>query len=271
MAITIIGIPLALANLKLIPVSLFPLGKEIVPSDPGCFARDVDRPSACPRSGHSRPIGRRARRRARCWIRYGRIATDLRVSLTDRCNLRCTYCMPAEGLDWLPGEELLRPDELARLMRIAVTRLGITNVRFTGGEPLVSRTPRGRHRGGRRRCSRGPETAMTTNGIGLARRAAGLKAAGLGPGQRLAGHRRRRALRPHHPSRPARTTCWTGLAAATAAGLAPVKVNAVLDPVTGLDDAVALLRFCLRARLSAAHHRADAAGRRPPVATRPDH
>jgi GTP 3',8-cyclase len=60
---------------------------------------------------------------------FGRIARDLRVSLTDRCNLRCTYCMPAEGLDWLPGEQLLRPDELARLLRIAVTRLGITSVR----------------------------------------------------------------------------------------------------------------------------------------------
>ena len=55
---------------------------------------------------------------------YGRAATDLRVSLTDRCNLRCRYCMPAAGLDWLPGGQLLRPDELARLMHIAITRLG---------------------------------------------------------------------------------------------------------------------------------------------------
>src|SRR5438552_11080134 len=70
---------------------------------------------------------------------FGRVATDLRVSLTDRCNLRCTYCMPAEGLDWLPGEQLLRPGELTRLLRVAVTRLGITSVRFTGGEPLLAR------------------------------------------------------------------------------------------------------------------------------------
>lgn len=101
---------------------------------------------------------------------YGRVATDLRVSLTDRCNLRCNYCMPAEGLDWLPREQLLRPDELARLMEIAVTRLGVTSVRFTGGEPLLSRhleevvaaaaslRPR-------------PEISLTTNGVGLARRA----------------------------------------------------------------------------------------------------
>lgn len=66
---------------------------------------------------------------------YGRVATDLRISLTDRCNLRCTYCMPAEGLDWLPGEQLLTAGELARLMDIAVTRLGSP----TSGSPAVSR------------------------------------------------------------------------------------------------------------------------------------
>ncbi|MGH3970406.1 MAG: radical SAM protein, partial [Mycobacterium sp.] len=109
---------------------------------------------------------------------FGRIATDLRVSLTDRCNLRCTYCMPAEGLDWLPGEQLLRPDELTRLLRVAVTRLGISSVRFTGGEPLLARHleqvvaataalgPR-------------PEISLTTNGLGLDRRAAALAEAGL--------------------------------------------------------------------------------------------
>lgn len=109
---------------------------------------------------------------------FGRAATDLRVSLTDRCNLRCTYCMPAEGLDWLPGDELLRPEELARLLTIAVTRLGITNVRFTGGEPLLSRNLEGAIAAATALRPR-PQTAVTTNGIGLARRAAGLKAAGL--------------------------------------------------------------------------------------------
>ena len=109
---------------------------------------------------------------------FGRTATDLRVSLTDRCNLRCTYCMPAEGLDWLPHPDLLTDDELVRLIRLAVTRLGITEVRFTGGEPLLRRglpdlvasvaalRPR-------------PEMSLTTNGIGLARLAAPLRAAGL--------------------------------------------------------------------------------------------
>ncbi len=174
---------------------------------------------------------------------FGRVATDLRVSLTDRCNLRCTYCMPAEGLDWLPGEQLLRADELTRLLRIAVTRLGITSVRFTGGEPLVAKhledvvaaTAALRPR---------PEITLTTNGIGLDKRAAKLKRAGLDrinvsldtvDAARFAHITRRDRLHD----------VLAGLEAAKAAGLSPVKVNAVLDPVTGLDDAVALLRFCL--------------------------
>jgi cyclic pyranopterin phosphate synthase len=174
---------------------------------------------------------------------HGRVATDLRVSLTDRCNLRCTYCMPAEGLDWLPGDEMLRPDELARLLTIAVTRLGITSVRFTGGEPLVSRNLEAAIAVATGLWPR-PETAVTTNGIGLARRAAGLKAVGL--------DRVNVSLDTVDAERFARITrrdrlgdVLDGLAAAADAGLSPVKVNAVLDPATGLDDAVALLRFCL--------------------------
>src|SRR5690554_5470678 len=67
--------------------------------------------------------------------RYGRVATDLRVSLTDKCNLRCTYCMPEEGLAWLPSEQVLTDDEVVRLITVAVERLGVEHVRFTGGEP----------------------------------------------------------------------------------------------------------------------------------------
>ena len=99
---------------------------------------------------------------------YGRVATDLRVSLTDRCNLRCSYCMPPEGLDWLPAPEVLTGDELIRLIRIGVETLGIHEVRFTGGEPLLRRdlvpiiaatasfTPR-------------PDISLTTNGIEIGR------------------------------------------------------------------------------------------------------
>ncbi|MFC9020171.1 radical SAM protein, partial [Streptomyces albidoflavus] len=71
--------------------------------------------------------------------RFGRVHTDLRVSLTDRCNLRCAYCMPAEGLDWLPKAGLLTDDEVVRLVSTATRRLGITEVRLTGGEPLLRR------------------------------------------------------------------------------------------------------------------------------------
>src|SRR6188472_3790705 len=70
---------------------------------------------------------------------YGRVATDLRVSLTDRCNLRCTYCMPAEGLPWLARDELLSDAETIRLVEIGVRLLGIGTVRLTGGEPLLRR------------------------------------------------------------------------------------------------------------------------------------
>lgn len=175
---------------------------------------------------------------------FGRVATDLRVSLTDRCNLRCTYCMPAEGLDWLPGDELLSRTELARLLHLAVARLGITSVRFTGGEPLlykglediVATTAALRPR---------PEIALTTNGVGLSRRAEALAAAGLDrvnvsldtlDSQRFTAITRRDRL----------SDVLDGLAAAAAAGLGPVKVNAVLDSASGLDDAVELLHYCLR-------------------------
>jgi cyclic pyranopterin phosphate synthase len=174
---------------------------------------------------------------------YGRIAADLRVSLTDRCNLRCTYCMPAEGLDWLPSEHLLRPDELARLLRIAVTRLGITSVRFTGGEPLLARHLEETVAAAANLRPR-PEIALTTNGLGLDRRAPALAEAGL---DRVnvsldtvdRAHFAAIARRDRLPD------VLAGLAAAKNAGLEPIKVNAVLDPATGRGDVVDLLRFCL--------------------------
>jgi len=174
---------------------------------------------------------------------YGRVATDLRVSLTDRCNLRCSYCMPAEGLDWLPGKALLSPDELTRLMHIAVTRLGVSSVRFTGGEPLLSRHLEEMIEAAASLRPR-PEISVTTNGVGLARRAAALAAAGLDrvnvsldsvDRDRFAAITRRDRL----------ADVLAGLTAAKEAGLTPVKVNAVLDPATGREDVVELLRFCL--------------------------
>ncbi len=174
---------------------------------------------------------------------FGRVATDLRVSLTDRCNLRCAYCMPPEGLDWLPKPELLTDDEVVRLVTVAVEQLGVREVRFTGGEPLlrrglagiVARTARLRPR---------PEISLTTNGIGLARTAAALRAAGL---DRV--NVSLDTLRPEMFRKLARRDrlpdVLDGLAAAAEAGLAPVKVNAVLMRDLNDDEAVPLLRFCL--------------------------
>ena len=174
---------------------------------------------------------------------YGRTATDLRVSLTDRCNLRCAYCMPAEGLDWLPKPELLTDDELVRLVSLAVTRLGITEVRFTGGEPLLRRgLPEivGRVAALEPR----PEISLTTNGIGLDRLAGTLEAAGL---DRI--NVSLDTLSPEVFSTLTRRDrldgVLKGLVSATEAGLTPVKVNTVLMRGVNEDEAPALLRFCL--------------------------
>ncbi|MEV6674125.1 GTP 3',8-cyclase MoaA [Streptomyces sp. NPDC051162] len=174
---------------------------------------------------------------------YGRAATDLRVSLTDRCNLRCTYCMPEEGLQWLAKPDLLTDDEIVRLVRIAVTALGVTEVRFTGGEPLL--------RPGLvsivERCAAllpRPRLSLTTNGIGLARTAGALKAAGL--------DRVNVSLDTLRPDvfrtltrRKRHQDVLDGLAAARAAGLTPVKVNAVLMPGLNDDEAPELLAWAV--------------------------
>ncbi len=174
---------------------------------------------------------------------YGRVATDLRVSLTDRCNLRCSYCMPPEGLDWLPKPELLTDDEVVRLTGVAVGRLGVTEVRFTGGEPLLRRGLPGivaRVAALRPR----PEISLTTNGIGLNRLAEALHQAGL---DRV--NVSLDTLRPERFMTLARRDrlddVLAGLSAAAATGLAPVKINTVLMRGVNDDEAVPLLRFCL--------------------------
>jgi len=175
--------------------------------------------------------------------RFGRIATDLRVSLTDRCNLRCTYCMPADGLDWTPTEALLTDDEIVRLVTIAVHRLGIEEVRFTGGEPTLRTgltsilrrvselTPR-------------PDISLTTNGIGLTRRAQALAAAGVDR-LNISLDTLRRDRFETITRRDRLTDVLDGMAAARAAGLDPIKVNTVLLRGVNDDEAVPLLRYCL--------------------------
>ncbi len=179
--------------------------------------------------------------------RYGRIARDLRVSLTDRCNLRCTYCMPAEGLEWMPTEQTLDDGEVTRLIRIAVEWLGIRQIRFTGGEPLLRgslekiiaattalRTDEGKP----------VSTALTTNGLGLDKRLVGLQEAGL--------DRVNISLDTLDPDRYAQLTrrdrlgdVLRSIDAAVASGMRPVEINTVVMPGVNEDDIIALAEYCL--------------------------
>ena len=174
---------------------------------------------------------------------FGRVARDLRVSLTDRCNLRCTYCMPAEGLTWQPVEETLTDDEMARVIRIAVERLGITKIRFTGDEPLLRGGLEGIIASAAALEPR-PELALTTNGLGLDKRVDALVEAGLDrvnisldslDRQRYARLARRDRL----------DDVLKGIAAADRAGLRPVKVNSVIMRGVNEVDVVPLAQFCL--------------------------
>ncbi|SER78596.1 GTP 3',8-cyclase MoaA [Corynebacterium cystitidis] len=179
--------------------------------------------------------------------RFGRIARDLRVSLTDRCNLRCTYCMPADGLEWIPTDFTLNDDEMIRLIRIGVEKLGIRMVRFTGGEPLLRKnldhilaatktliTDEGV----------APQTALTTNGVSLARQAQKLADAGL--------DRVNISLDTIDPELYTRLTrrnrindVFKAIDAALDAGLNPVKINAVVMPGVNKDGILDLARFAL--------------------------
>lgn len=179
---------------------------------------------------------------------YGRVATDLRVSLTDRCNLRCTYCMPAEGLDWLPQPQTLTDEEVSRLLRIGVERLGITAVRFTGGEPLL-------RRGlveivaAVKALPAPPEVSLTTNGLGLERIAGALAAHGLDR-VNISLDTVRRADFEAITLRDRLDDVIAGIEAARAAGLRPVKINAVLMRGVNEDQGPELLRWCLERGLS---------------------
>ena len=175
--------------------------------------------------------------------RFGRIATDLRVSVTDKCDLRCTYCMPAEGLPWLPRAEVLTDDELVRLVDIAVRLLGVREVRLTGGEPLIrpglpglvarlaALEPR-------------PALSLTTNGVALGRLAVPLAQAGL--------DRVNVSLDTLDPElfrtltrRDRHARVVAGIDAALAAGLGPVKINTVLMRGVNDHEAAELLRWSL--------------------------
>jgi cyclic pyranopterin phosphate synthase len=173
---------------------------------------------------------------------FGRRHTDLRVSLTDRCSLRCTYCMPAEGLPWLPGQQLLATDELLRIVRIAVDH-GVRAVRLTGGEPLLRPDVVGIVR----ELASWPEQlelSLTTNGLRLPGLAAPLADAGLRRVNISLDTLNRETFRQlTHRDRLVDTIA--GIRAAQIAGLHPVKINTVL--LRGINDHQApdLLRWCL--------------------------
>ena len=172
------------------------------------------------------------------------MARDLRVSVTDRCNLRCTYCMPAEGLPWLPKPEMLTDEELLRVIGVFVG-LGVRQVRLTGGEPLLRRSPASTSSRGIAALEPRPQIAMTTNGIGLDRLAGPLAEAGLDRVNVSLDTIDPQRLPVADPARPARRRRDAGSRPRPSAGLTPVKVNAVA--MRGInDDSVAdVLQWCL--------------------------
>jgi cyclic pyranopterin phosphate synthase len=161
---------------------------------------------------------------------HGRTVRDLRISVTDRCNLRCRYCMPAEGMETLPRSDLLTYEEIERIARVCVERFGFTGIRLTGGEPtvrahlpvLVEKL-----------AALGTDLSLTTNGATLRLLAADLRAAGLG---RI--NISLDSLRPETffaiTRRHALDQVLDGIDAAVDAGFSPVKVNCVL--IRGVND-----------------------------------
>ena len=173
---------------------------------------------------------------------YGRVHRDLRVSVTDRCNLRCSYCMPADFADWLPGDHLLNVDELLTVIDVAVQH-GITGVRLTGGEPLlrpdiveiVARI---------RGLTPAPSIALTTNGLRLVTLAEPLAEAGLDRVNISLDTLDRDRFRKL-TFRDRLDDVLAGIEAAKLAGLEPVKVNAVLMRGVNDDEAIPLLRHAI--------------------------
>jgi cyclic pyranopterin phosphate synthase len=170
---------------------------------------------------------------------HGRVHRDLRISVTDRCNLRCTYCMPEEGMVWQPREELLTFEEVERLARVMVERLGIDAIRLTGGEPtlranlpsLVSRL-----------ATLGTDLSITTNATTLDRQAAPLAAAGL-KRVNISLDTLQRDRFVELTRRDDLDRVLAGIDAALAAGLAPVKLNVVAMRGVNDDEIVDLAAF----------------------------
>jgi GTP 3',8-cyclase len=183
---------------------------------------------------------------------FGRTVRDLRISVTDRCNFRCTYCMPAEGMQWLPRSEVLTFEEIDRLARIFVERFGVDGLRLTGGEPtvrahlpvLVEKLSRLRVRADADTpfAGQAPDLSLTTNGATLRLVAEELRSAGLRRvNVSLDTLRQDRFLEMTRRDELHRVL--DGIAAAQQAGFDPVKVNAVVQRGVNDDEIVDLARF----------------------------
>jgi GTP 3',8-cyclase len=170
---------------------------------------------------------------------FGRVVRDLRVAVTDRCNFRCTYCMPEEGMEWIPRSEILTFEEIARVARICVERFDFEGIRLTGGEPTI----RAHITGLVAQLSElGIDVAMTTNAATLRGLAHDLRASGL--------NRINISLDTLDRDKFERMTrrdeldhVLAGIDAALDAGFAPVKINAVIERGVNDDEIVALARF----------------------------
>ncbi|MBO0708865.1 MAG: GTP 3',8-cyclase MoaA [Candidatus Dormibacteraeota bacterium] len=172
---------------------------------------------------------------------YGRRADDLRISVTDRCNFRCVYCMPAEGLHWLKREDILRFEEIARLARLFVRRYGVRTIRLTGGEPLV-RVGIEDLVGMIGELAPDLDITMTTNGVLLGKKAEALRRAGL--------RRVNISLDTLHidrfqdiARRDAFNRVLDGIRAAEEAGLWPIKLNVVVMKGQNDDEVVDFARL----------------------------
>jgi GTP 3',8-cyclase len=175
--------------------------------------------------------------------RFGRQATDLRVSVTDRCNFRCTYCMPPEGLPWLPKSEVLSFEEIERVVRLLVES-GVRSIKVTGGEPLVRRDVAQLVRT-LRAIDGSLDISMTTNGYLLAQHAAELAEAGLDrvtvSVDSLIRHRFAEMT-----LRDALEEVLRGLDAAAEVGLTPVKINTVIIRGVNEDEVVSFAELARR-------------------------
>ena len=170
---------------------------------------------------------------------YGRVVRDLRIAVTDRCNFRCTYCMPEEGMEWMPRSEILTFEEITRVARICVEHYGFTGIRLTGGEPTI-RAHVGRLVG--QLSGLGIDVAMTTNAATLRNTAHDLRSAGLNriniSLDTLDREKFQRMTR-----RDELDNVLAGIAAAIDAGFEPVKINAVIERGVNDDELVDLARF----------------------------